>query len=1122
VIAASLAIPSIASAGQIMAGADVEDASWHVGASAGQYASDGTFAEPPHDNDPNSGSADPFQHSTRRASSYGIQSRLTARALVVQGTDGQKFAVVKTDLYIPQDLLWRRTAQILESKGTGIGRSNLTMSISHNHSSPMYSSTSWGVWAFQDVFDFRFFEYMAQTMARAVEKANGRLVPVKVGAAVTQYSFPQRNVPGPSIADDGTPAGFPSDYNEHDLVVVRFDRLSDGKTVANLVNYAVHPEDLEGNDIISAAYLGPMERMADRATGAPTIFTQASVGSTEPEDNRWHSIHERANFNHMQYAQSEFEGRGIASQIVKTYKDIANATPDDPSRFVPFRSDFSDNDVAFADRFFPGPASHPYPGVSSCRTDRALQGDPRFPVVGLPDCDSLGNEAGFDPPLQDAGVTTDTIEEFGLPVPENYSAPAYSGLEEDVSVHLQAFKIGEILFTVCSCEQWSDQGKNIKTRTDTTPGNEFHGYDWYSQCTQRPGGPNADWDCPNPGNTSQKLAPISNILYEKFRAQVRNNANGWDDLANVPFAESEPTDPNDPHFWGNYTEDDTPANAALGYPLTVAMSQANDYNGYFATYREYQRGDHYRKALTGWGPHTSDYAATRLVKMGRYLRKLGQTGAMADPFPVYPGGDNAVQDSAEWPGGGAKTLTDLSFNDQRATVIGQTAASAIQAYEAGLPDDKAASITKQPNDVERFGASLLQWVGGSNYTDSPQVRVQRFNDGKWEDYGDQSGEVPLTIKFPPATDTPSYRVTGSTFVWTATFEAFVSRFDLMDRPLATPAGVYRFRVDGLRRQGGQNVEYHLTSKEFAVNAWSGVTVDDFGQDGGLPGFKVGPRRSVDCIRDPDHPENKLTAKLGPIEYPDTYTSPVKFINPGRRCYIDPAAPKDPEKIEWYCRPQADDSPNGCSFRPWLDVGDLAKVVFTFVSASGKVDRVAGHKDGGQWVADRKLKKAEGVYIESGDACDAYGNYNGKPTAVVGETDVRANKPPAGFSCVPKLPDEDIPGGGGGSGGGGSTTTSNPLGLPSTKSCVDRRKFSFKIHQPPKQRVISVNVFINGKRRFHKHGKKVTRVTITKLPNSGTFLVRIVALTNRGNRIVSTRRYKKCKKGRPSTHVEHGK
>ena len=49
----------------------------------------------------------------------------------------------------------------------------------------------------------------------------------------------------------------------------------------------------------------------------------------------------------------------------------------------------------------------------------------------------------------------------------------------------------------------------------------------------------------------------------------------------------------------------------------------NDYNGYIASYREYQRGDHYRKALTGWGPHSSDYMASRLVTMGRQFNDPG-------------------------------------------------------------------------------------------------------------------------------------------------------------------------------------------------------------------------------------------------------------------------------------------------------------------------------------------------------------------------------------------------------------------------------------------------------------------------------------------------------------------
>ena len=136
-LVAVLAIPASASAGEVKAGAWVEDATWHVGAAAGQYANNGTFASVEE--------GDPHQHSTRRVPSYAVQSRLTARALVVQGADGKKFALVKNDLYIPQDLLWRRAAQLIEARNIGIGRDNFTMAVSHDHSSPYYTTPSWGV-----------------------------------------------------------------------------------------------------------------------------------------------------------------------------------------------------------------------------------------------------------------------------------------------------------------------------------------------------------------------------------------------------------------------------------------------------------------------------------------------------------------------------------------------------------------------------------------------------------------------------------------------------------------------------------------------------------------------------------------------------------------------------------------------------------------------------------------------------------------------------------------------------------------------------------------------------------------------------------------------------------------
>ena len=64
--------------------------------------------------------------------------------------------------------------------------------------------------------------------------------------------------------------------------------------------------------------------------------------------------------------------------IVKDVGDIRRQRPNPDTRptsyggtsyhdrFVPWMSEFP---VAMEDRWFPGPTSHPYPGVSSCRTD---------------------------------------------------------------------------------------------------------------------------------------------------------------------------------------------------------------------------------------------------------------------------------------------------------------------------------------------------------------------------------------------------------------------------------------------------------------------------------------------------------------------------------------------------------------------------------------------------------------------------------------------------------------------------------------------------------------------------------------------------------------------------------
>src|SRR5688500_10599951 len=167
VLAALLALaataPSASAAGQVQAGAAVVDGTYNVGSSAGQYSST---------RDGGHGDYDPHVQSVKNQASYGVQSRETVRALIIKGGDGELVALLSDNHYIPQDALFKRTAQLVsEQTGGAINSSNLTMAVTHNHSSPSHSAIAWGVWAFQDVFDFRFFDYYARQNAKAIVKA---------------------------------------------------------------------------------------------------------------------------------------------------------------------------------------------------------------------------------------------------------------------------------------------------------------------------------------------------------------------------------------------------------------------------------------------------------------------------------------------------------------------------------------------------------------------------------------------------------------------------------------------------------------------------------------------------------------------------------------------------------------------------------------------------------------------------------------------------------------------------------------------------------------------------------------------------------------------------------------
>src|SRR4051795_7391573 len=178
----------------LRAGVAAVDATWHVGSGAGQYASDP---------DPKQGLSqewDPnFQH-VKQQSSYGVASRLSIRAIVVQDAKGNPpVALVKDDNYLAQDMLTRRVGQLLAAAGSKVSYDHILMSATHDHNSPYYSTPAAGVWLFQDVMDLRMFEYQARQMAAAIEQAERTMVPASVGATTVQVSDFQGNIAGQDV-----------------------------------------------------------------------------------------------------------------------------------------------------------------------------------------------------------------------------------------------------------------------------------------------------------------------------------------------------------------------------------------------------------------------------------------------------------------------------------------------------------------------------------------------------------------------------------------------------------------------------------------------------------------------------------------------------------------------------------------------------------------------------------------------------------------------------------------------------------------------------------------------------------------------------------------------------------
>ncbi|MGI8609162.1 MAG: hypothetical protein ACR2MY_08060 [Candidatus Dormibacteria bacterium] len=1045
----------------VRAGVASVDGTWKVGASAGQYA---TAVEDNTDIAVGDHTKDPNMLSIHRAPSYGIETRTNFKALVIEGVDGKRHAIVANNFYIAQDLVNRRVAGILRDRDTaiaahllagnptGIDDTNLTVYISHDHSSPFYSSTGWGVWTFQDVFDIRFFEYVAERMAAAVVQANDALRPVRMGAAVVPYDYTQRHSFGPQVGFDGTPAGYPKRDNDLTVRVMRFDDISDRahpRPYAAWYILGQHPEFTEGNNILTDEWPGKVARFVETETGATAIFSQNNPGTTEEDSNaESHAPAVRAEFSHKDYAQQERGARQIANAVIRGMNAVGTNTPIVPDQvqpaargayvagtFVPYQPlNFTVSEI---DRRFAPPYSHPYPSVSNCRTPSAFTGNPGIPLAGLPDCtpaDSLFHQAGspvsgsdlfgtFKGTPLDPGVTYSQIEQLcsqqpqACVVPANIGAPSYTGLEETIQVHMQVIRLGAVVITACPCEQWADQSRNIESRADTVQGNQWLGFDWTQFCTRRDAN---NWTCPNPNavsnydqDPSHPVGPnstlvISDYQYRQEHAQVVNDAAGWDSINHAATAESEPADP--AQILGNYTHNELPA--SIGYSLVIPTSHVNDYWGYIATYREYQRGDHYRKALTGLGAHSSDWLATRLVAMAGILKEGTDPGDCT----------HAASATDYWTMKVAYSALDCTYmvddinQKARAELIGQNAATYLPLYEASVPADAGTpAADAQPQDITRFDRASFTWVGGDNYVDTPNVTVEReVSPGHWVTQGDSFGDVQTFVHYPAdiLAETATYRTGSFTWKWTADFEAFNSDISTASFGHQTPAGTYRFLVRGAHRTGtpAQTTPYQVVSADFQVKPWNGITIPEIRVDAdGRVSFTVGPtvtrQYNTDEYQQRPQGNHFVTYNVGPIAYPDTYLTSPYPTKPETGDHLFPRVQRnvivDQHKVvtgQRWCF--------SCSFRPWADHSQVAAASVAINHGGSCLSVPATLGADGRYRTAATLARGDSAAVPVGALRDTYGEVNGTSSAAVALPGAQAAI--VGASACPLAPASALP------------------------------------------------------------------------------------------------------------------
>jgi hypothetical protein len=195
------------------------------------------------------------------------RGELTARALVVRNGEVTVGVVALDLLGFPSVLADRVRAMVPR-----IPADNILIGSTHTHSAPDCYALPDGEGGHSG--DLAYMDLVCRLAAEALNEAIDRLEPARIRAAVGEakgriaYNY------------------YAPDLYDRRMGVIQAVR-TDGRTIATLVNYAIHPEVL-GNElgIVSPDLVGPLCEELESKAGGVALFMNGAQGGMVTADNR--------------------------------------------------------------------------------------------------------------------------------------------------------------------------------------------------------------------------------------------------------------------------------------------------------------------------------------------------------------------------------------------------------------------------------------------------------------------------------------------------------------------------------------------------------------------------------------------------------------------------------------------------------------------------------------------------------------------------------------------------------------------------------------------------------------------------------------------------------------------